>query len=388
MAQTGERKKYLDAAKGWGINMIVFGHITALGNPVDRYFATYKLAIFFFVSGYLLYMTGSMKKYTVRQFARRHLRTLMLPYAGYSAMILAYVVLFDFYRGKSLAKIADRVVNQGYEFITLRGHSTMWFLPCLFFAQMLLVIIMRLPVFVRLSALVLPVFSNLYFAGLLPRLKEQLDSTMYKLVSYPILTFSKAIFAFWYVFVGYLCCSLLSGSRRGQKDTGGQSGKTAELAKFAAGLGLSVLTVWFSTRMKSIDINSMVLGTKPLLLMAAGVTGSFGAVLVLEFLEKWIPLRYLSWSGRNSLIIMATHGTLGFKQFCIRGWKDFYGLAAKAGLKYYLDCIGIQCHLMMIECGVTALIIRYLPWLAGRGKTGAKDRSALNVERPKRRQEA
>ena len=48
MAQTGERKKYLDAAKGWGINMIVFGHITALGNPIDRYFATYKLAIFFF----------------------------------------------------------------------------------------------------------------------------------------------------------------------------------------------------------------------------------------------------------------------------------------------------------------------------------------------------
>lgn len=29
-----ERKKYLDAAKGWGILMVVFGHITSLGNQL------------------------------------------------------------------------------------------------------------------------------------------------------------------------------------------------------------------------------------------------------------------------------------------------------------------------------------------------------------------
>ena len=35
---TTERKKYLDAAKGWGILMVVFGHITKLGNPIDIWF--------------------------------------------------------------------------------------------------------------------------------------------------------------------------------------------------------------------------------------------------------------------------------------------------------------------------------------------------------------
>ncbi|MBR2765982.1 MAG: acyltransferase family protein [Blautia sp.] len=375
MAQTGERKKYLDAAKGWGINMIVFGHITALGNPIDRYFATYKLAIFFFVSGYLLFITGSMKKYSVGQFARRHLRSLMLPYAGYSALILLYAVTADFYRGKPLAKITGRILNHGYEFVTLRGHSTMWFLPCLFLAQMLLVIIIRLPVFIRLLSLVLPVFSSIYFDNLLHQLKGQLDSSAYKLVSYPILTVSKAIFAFWYVFVGYLCACLLCKKYK-QEETGRRSGTLREIVKFAAGLGLSLLTVWLSTKMKSVDINSMILGTKPLLLMVAGVSGSLGAVLVLEYIEKWLPLRYLCWTGRNSLIIMATHGTLGFKQLCIRGWKDFYGLAAKAGMKYYLDCIGIQCHLMLIECGVVSLITGYLPWLSGRGRSGSANRTA------------
>ena len=43
-----ERKKYLDAAKGWGILMVVFGHITSLGNPIDIWFGAYKLAVFCF----------------------------------------------------------------------------------------------------------------------------------------------------------------------------------------------------------------------------------------------------------------------------------------------------------------------------------------------------
>ena len=32
---TTERKKYLDAAKGWGILMVVFGHITKLGKKLQ-----------------------------------------------------------------------------------------------------------------------------------------------------------------------------------------------------------------------------------------------------------------------------------------------------------------------------------------------------------------
>ena len=44
-----ERKKYLDAAKGWGILMVVFGHITSLVNPIDIWFGAYKLSVFYFV---------------------------------------------------------------------------------------------------------------------------------------------------------------------------------------------------------------------------------------------------------------------------------------------------------------------------------------------------
>ena len=62
MSLTAGRKKYLDAAKGLGITMIVFGHTTRIGNPLDRYFSTYKISIFFLVSGFLIFMAGSLKK--------------------------------------------------------------------------------------------------------------------------------------------------------------------------------------------------------------------------------------------------------------------------------------------------------------------------------------
>ena len=88
-----ERKRYLDAAKGWGITMVVFGHITSLGNPVDQWFGAYKLAIFYIVSGYLLGMRQSFRKMNTGQYVLKHFKSLMIPYFGYSAIVILYNIL-------------------------------------------------------------------------------------------------------------------------------------------------------------------------------------------------------------------------------------------------------------------------------------------------------
>lgn len=71
-----------------------------------------------------------------------------------------------------------------------------------------------------------------------------------------------------------------------------------------------------------------------------GILGSMGTILVLEYLEKWWKMTYLEFAGKNSLIIMATHGTLGFKVLVIKGWKAIYTLSETAGPRYYLECTG------------------------------------------------
>ena len=102
---TTERKKYLDAAKGWGILMVVFGHITKLGNPIDIWFGAYKLAVFYFVSGYLLAMRQSFRKMSTGEYIKKHAKSLLIPYFGYSAFVMLYNVIVGIMKWKSTTDI-------------------------------------------------------------------------------------------------------------------------------------------------------------------------------------------------------------------------------------------------------------------------------------------
>lgn len=134
---TTERKKYLDAAKGWGILMVVFGHITKLGNPIDIWFGAYKLAVFYFVSGYLLAMRQSFRKMSTGEYIKKHAKSLLIPYLGYSAFVMLYNVIVGIMKWKSTTDIVKRFLLQAYMTFSFRGISALWFLPTLFFAQVL-----------------------------------------------------------------------------------------------------------------------------------------------------------------------------------------------------------------------------------------------------------
>ena len=136
MQETAKRKKYLDAAKGLGISLIVFGHLTNINNPVDLYIGTFKIVIFFVISGYLFYETGTLQRYSIRSFIKNRLQSLLLPYFLYSILLALYQSLIDLYNGRSFSQILDRVAGMAYKCLSLRGYSTLWFLPCLFLGQL------------------------------------------------------------------------------------------------------------------------------------------------------------------------------------------------------------------------------------------------------------
>ena len=138
MQETAKRKKYLDAAKGLGISLIVFGHLTNINNPVDLYIGTFKIVIFFVISGYLFYETGTLQRYSIRSFIKNRLQSLLLPYFLYSILLALYQSLIDLYNGRSFSQILDRVAGMAYKCLSLRGYSTLWFLPCLFLGQLFL----------------------------------------------------------------------------------------------------------------------------------------------------------------------------------------------------------------------------------------------------------
>ena len=138
--------------------------------------------------------------------------------------------------------------------------------------------------------------------------------------------------------------------------------------RFVIGAVMFVATIFLSQRNLHVDINLLRIGDSHLMFYINGILGSMGTILVLEYLEKWWKMTYLEFAGKNSLIIMATHGTLGFKVLVIKGWKAIYTLSETAGPRYYLECTGILAELMLIECGVVSIINQYFPWLTGRFK--------------------
>ena len=349
-----ERKKYLDAAKGWGILMVVFGHITKIGNPVSIWFGAYKLAIFYFVSGYLLAMRQSFRKMPTGEYIKKHAKSLLIPYFGYSVIVIIYNMASGMLQGKTIHDVIKRAMLQVYTTVSLRGISALWFLPTLFLAQVLFVwVIKRRKEIKVLAAIGTAAFSWYASTYLFPVLKHTYGGITYKLISYPLLAISKGIVGFGFVGLGYLFyLGILHVRQRHLKGI--------------VGIAAFILAYFLAQKNPGVNLNLMGLGKNQILFWFNGMLGSAGTILMLEYLEKWWKMEVLSFCGKNSLIIMATHGTLGFKSLIISGWKNIYGLSEAAGLRYYLECTGILMELMLLECGVIAVVKKCFPWLEGR----------------------
>ena len=142
--------------------------------------------------------------------------------------------------------------------------------------------------------------------------------------------------------------------------------------RMAAGLMMMLLPVWLMKYYGSTDLNNLIFkGNIPSWLISA-FTASCGVILILEVLEAYLPMPYLVWAGQNSLVIMATHGTMGFKHLLLTGWKTVYGISKTPGLRYYCEILAILACLMLMEGGLTAVVNRYFPILAGKKRRGIK----------------
>jgi len=79
-----KRYQYLDVARGFGLLLVIISHSCGL----SRFLINYYIPLFFVVSGYI-YKEGRSYKENIEHKAKR----LLIPYFGYSAVLLAVYVL-------------------------------------------------------------------------------------------------------------------------------------------------------------------------------------------------------------------------------------------------------------------------------------------------------
>lgn len=123
------RYNYLDIAKGIGIFLVVFGHVTHI-IPIREYIWSFHMPLFFFISG-LLYNSND----TFVIHLKKRMKSIIIPYILFFIISYMYWIFIERkVRGGEYTLLHQLI---GLPYGTYQGghlnfNGALWFLPCLF----------------------------------------------------------------------------------------------------------------------------------------------------------------------------------------------------------------------------------------------------------------
>ena len=333
---TYTRLKYLDNAKGLGMFMIMMGHMSYLNEPFFTFCSSIKILIFYIVSGFLFAYkeennsnAGPLKEYVYKK-----VKVLGIPYVLYSLCAMAIDLLMTFVtHSDPLKALGNDVANT----VILRGISTLWFLPTLFFADILFAAANKAVIKIRYPLLAVFPLINLILCSAYRNMVYQIRDNGFAgmLICNITAVVLKSLTAFVFVVYGYVLYDLL-------KKLWDKS--CAWLIALFAGM----LTVILALLNKGVDFNSFSCGKYPWLYIINGYLCGALIIFLLKKCDGVINFRVLNFIGANSLFIMATH--LPWKISIVV--KKLFGkvyIAENAGVSYYLVLICSTALVLFIE---------------------------------------
>lgn len=290
------RIDYLDMAKGIGILFVVIFH--TLGSVMNtdpkpfipyvmQYVVTIALPVFFISSGMLVYIKRD-KLIDFKTFMARKARGLMLPYLSFSIIVLVQMITNNII-GKNVSSV-EEIRNAVIAFVTLRGFSVLWFLPALFIAELMFYWCQKLkPIAMHISlavaAVLILTFSDVFSKPLWDK------SVPLYVVGCILMTFGRGVMALVFIWVGYVLMSIL------------EKLNLNKMISLLIGIVLLAINFPLGRKAGGINVNYMIFKHSYLFFIAA-IVGSAGAILFCKGLPEFKPL---SFCGKQSLIIMATH---------------------------------------------------------------------------------
>ncbi len=293
-----KRIAYIDLAKGIGMVLVLCGH---LQNDTVFSFSTYirnfclwifsfHMPLFFIISGMLFAAKGEIPDTKV--FLKKRFSAIMIPYLLFS-LFYFLIIIYGVFVSHSM-ELPDLFVQLWYA-VCFYGINVLWFLPALFFAEMIFAFIMkrfdgkkRWIVMLLLTIAALCINEARAF---LPK-----DAALWLRADEFIVTLIRPVIACSFISIGYLIQ---------KRNVSCHKIKCIILLILLFAVNLAV--VIFNS---PVDLRSMVLNNY-LLYYVGAVSGS-GFIILLSYLltllwksEKAFPL--LRFFGRNSLVFMAVH---------------------------------------------------------------------------------
>ncbi len=284
MPQTS-RARYLDEAKGLGILCIVFLHYENGVIPwtVNTFIGSFMITIFYIIAGWIMAMKG--KKIPTYNLAKKRLRSLGYPYIYWTGIILSFDIIlwaFGYYDSYFIAR-------ETYKSIVLRGIGTLWFLPALFFGEIIWNWLSKRHWSVWLLALiVIMIYEHEYNNFFASR-----TTPLWNIIKAPFYTISSTLCATITVGLGYIAYKIIHKLNL----------LDYKFLSFITGIAICISAYLMANYL------SLLLGNfnQYLWQLCAPIFGPIGFILIFYSSQNNKLWNYFDYWGRNSLSLMVTH---------------------------------------------------------------------------------
>ncbi len=300
-----KRQNYVDILKGISIITLIFLHFENGINYNYNYFII-RSPIFYFVIGWLWGLSN--KERNISDHLRHRKKTLIYPYLWFSLII----IIFDLLLVIVGLREPSLVYRDTFKFLCLRGIGTLWFLPALLGGEILFIYskknILRL-----ISILCCSYICILLYLNNIENLP--FNETLNNIIAAPIRFIKDVFTAFMYIFISYYA----------SKKLGANILKSSKISKLAFGT-LMLAFLFFTQNILYIHIPKYFFALN----FITNCIGYIGLVCIVTLFENSFLLRPITYCGRNSLILMATHFSIILELFYIfdnkiMGYQDFLG---------------------------------------------------------------
>ena len=414
-----QRLAFIDRAKGIGILMVVFSHLssmTGFGNRLWSWYNPFMLTLFFMISGGMRRKRESGKAFpedlrdrekrkvcketardggTFPAFVRRRAHALLLPYFVFDILALGIQTVLNYWRGgvpEAAAKLQIGLVR----IFTFRGLGPDWFLPVLFFAELLLDLCLR---YGRKSIAEVREYcrsgGNPGTAGSLPFTTAVLFAVSVVAVfclggdRLAVLgpfrfVIVKTLAAAGFLVLGYVCMPIIQ-----------------TIPGLLPAAAISLIGTLLIAGRYNLDFNQLDFGSRPLLLYADTLFGTCFVLCVSRIpdliggrfsgeqqekqgrqrgqqerqqdqqeklqdqqeKQRENPRGLLLEFGRESLTIMCTHLEWQIVPIIHFGWAAVAGMSPQEGKRFYAEMLIKLGLVMAVELGLIPALRRLMPWL-------------------------
>ena len=377
-----QRLAFIDRAKGIGILMVVFSHLssmTGFGNRLWSWYNPFMLTLFFMISGGMRRKRERGKAFPA--FVRHRAYALLLPYFVFDILALGIQTVLNYWRGgvpETAAKLQIGLVR----IFTLRGLGPDWFLPVLFFAELLLDLCLR---YGRKSIAEVREYCR---SGGDPGTAGSLPFTTAVLFAVSVVAvfclggnrlavlgpfrfvIVKTLAAAGFLVLGYVCMPIMQ-----------------TIPGLLPAAAISLIGTLFIAGRYNLDFNQLDFGSRPLLLYADTLLGTCFVLCVSRIpdlirerfggeqqekqgrqrgqqeRQRENPRGLLQEFGRESLTIMCTHLEWQIVPIIHFGWAAVAGMSPQEGKRFYAEMLIKLGLVMAVELGLIPALHRLMPWL-------------------------